>query len=96
MAYTLYITPTAIKDIEEALEYYNSKVSDLGFRLTDDVEYNLDSISQNPYAFAERYKNVRGKLLKKFPYLILYQINNTAQSIEVIRLFNTYQNPFWG
>ena len=66
MAYTVYITPSAINDIEEALLYYNGKVSDLGFEFADDVDKNLHSITQNPYAFAERYKNVRGKLLKKF------------------------------
>lgn len=33
MLYTVYITPTAITDIEEAFDYYNSKVSNLGFRL---------------------------------------------------------------
>ena len=46
MAYSVYITPTAIKDIEEALGYYNSKVSNLGFRFTDDFDYNLQSIAQ--------------------------------------------------
>ncbi|MEJ7680694.1 MAG: type II toxin-antitoxin system RelE/ParE family toxin [Segetibacter sp.] len=95
MAYTVYITPTAIDDIEEALQYYNSKVADLGFKFTDDVNNNLQRIAQNPYAFTERYKNVRGKLLKKFPYLILYKVNNTTAGIEVIRLFNTYQNLYW-
>lgn len=80
MAYTIYITPAAIKDIQEALEYYNTKVIDLGFKFADDVDDNLGSIAGNPYAFAERYKNVRGKLLKRFPYLIFYRINDTASS----------------
>jgi toxin ParE1/3/4 len=95
MAYTVYITPSAINDIEEALEYYNDKVTNMGFRFTDDVDNNLQSIAQNPHAFAKRYKNVRGKLLNKFPYLILYQINEPISGIEIIRLFNTYQNPYW-
>jgi mRNA-degrading endonuclease RelE of RelBE toxin-antitoxin system len=94
MAYTIYITTSAINNIEEAVKYYTSKVSDLGFKFTDDVDNNLQSIAQNPYAFAERYKSVRDKLLKTFPYLILYKINSTALSVEVLRLFNTYQNPF--
>lgn len=96
MAHTVHITLSAINDIEEAFNYYNSKVSDLGFKFIDDVDDNLKSIAQNPYAFAERYKNVRGKSLKRFPYLILYKINDAVQSIEVIRLFNMYQNPYWG
>ncbi len=94
MACTVYMTPSAINDIEEALKYYNTKVTDLGFKFADEVDDNLESIAQNPYAFAERYKNVRGKLVKRFPYLILYKINDTTTVIEVIRVFNTYQNPY--
>lgn len=45
MPYTVYITPTAIEDIEEALKYYNSKVNNLGFKFTKNVENNLYSIS---------------------------------------------------
>lgn len=74
MGCTIYITPSAINDIQEALEYYNTKVTDLGFKFADDVDDNLRGIAQNPYTFAERYKNVRGKLLKRFPYLILFSL----------------------
>jgi len=96
MPYKIYITPAAIDDIDEAVNYYNAKVADLGFKFADDVEDNLAAIAEHPNAFTERYNNVRGKLLKRFPYLILYNVNHVIQNIEVIRLFNTYQNPFWG
>ena len=95
MAYIIYITPTALNDIEEAINYYNSKATNLGFKFADDVENNFLVIAQHPNAFAERYKGVRGKLLKRFPYLILYNANHQLQQVEVLRLFNTYQNPYW-
>ncbi len=96
MSYTIYITPAAINDIEATVNYYNDKAPGLGLRFADDVDNDFSAIALNPDAFAERYKNVRGKLLRKFPYLILYKINHFTQRIEVIRLFNAYQNPFWG
>ncbi|HKG68876.1 MAG TPA: hypothetical protein VKA92_08400 [Segetibacter sp.] len=37
MAYTVYITPSAINGIEEVLKYYDSKVSNLGIKFTNDV-----------------------------------------------------------
>lgn len=45
MACTVYITPSAINDIEEAFKYYNTKVTDLGFKFADEVDDNLESIA---------------------------------------------------
>lgn len=95
MEYTIFITQSAIKDIDEGVEYYNTKVVDLGFKFTEDIDENLKLIGRNPFAFSERYKTVRGKLLKNFPFLILYQINSVLQRIEILRIFNTHKNPYW-
>lgn len=95
MHYRIYITPTALIDLDEAITYYNGKSDGLGYRFSDEVHENFAAIAQHPEAFAERYKNVRGKLVKKFPYLILYRVNHSVQSVEVIRIFNTWQNPYW-
>ena len=72
MAFEILITPTALLDISKAVEYYNTKAYDLGYKFADDVDNNLRLISLMPKAYSIRYKNVRGKLLKKFPFLIMY------------------------
>jgi hypothetical protein len=95
MIYEIFITPSALSDISEGVDYYNTKAKDLGYKFADDIENNFRIISLNPKVFSIRYKNVRGKLLKKFPFLILYIENEKLKSIEVLRVFNTYQNQFW-
>jgi toxin ParE1/3/4 len=93
--YTIYISANALNDISEAVDYWNSKREHLGYDFVDEVEASFSNIKQMPTAFSKRYKEVRGKLVKRFPYLILYQINTEQQTIEVLRIFNTYQNPYW-
>jgi toxin ParE1/3/4 len=95
MIFTICVTPPALIDIDEALNYYNSKVADLGYKFADEVENSIQAILRNPYAFSERYKNTRAKLLNKFPYLVMFSINYEEQTIIVLRVFNTYQNPYW-
>lgn len=95
MIYEISITPAALLDISEAVEYYNKKTNDLGYKFADDIDNNLRVISLMPKAYSVRYKNVRGKLLKKFPFLILYIENEKLKSIEKIRIFNTYKNQYW-
>jgi plasmid stabilization system protein ParE len=93
MLYEIDITPAALEDIDVGMKYYNSKADDLGYRFADDIEDNIESIRLAPFAFAKRYNEVRCKLLKTFPYIILYNIQQ--QQIQILRIFNTYQNPYW-
>jgi len=93
MPYSIFITPAASDDIAVAIEYYNALSSDLGYRFADLVAIYFDRIAAVPTASAIRYKNVRCKPLKRFPYLITYTIDETKQSINILRVFNTYQEP---
>ena len=95
MVYRIYLTGAAIQDIDDAYEWYGTKAADLEKKFAIDLQESFQKISQYPDAFAKRYKEVRGKLMKKFPYLILYRTNNANRSIEVLRVFNTWQKPYW-
>ena len=59
MSYDILITPTALLDISEAIEYYNTKANNLGYKFVDDLENNLRQIALMPKAYSIRYKNVR-------------------------------------
>ena len=41
MAYTIYVSPTALKDLHAAVVYYNKKSENLGYRFADLVDYYL-------------------------------------------------------
>jgi toxin ParE1/3/4 len=93
MPYSIFITPTATDDIAVAIEYYNALSLDLGYRFSDVVAEYFGRIAEMPTASAIRYKTVRCKPIKRFPYLITYSIDETRQSINILRVFNTYQEP---
>lgn len=93
--FSINISPSVLDDIQSGVDYYNSRSLNLGFRFADEVDSSLQSIAQMPEAYSCRYKNVRAKLLYKFPYLIFFTINNNNNIVEVLRIFNTNQHPFW-
>ena len=93
MPYTILVTPTATEDIAVAIEYYNALAADLGYRFADLVAEYFDRIADLPTASAIRYKNVRCKPMKRFPYLIMFTIDEAAHSVNILRVFNTYQEP---
>ena len=94
MPYTINLTPTAVEDIQTAMDYYNSRSPNLGFRFTDEVDNSLQAIAKMPEAYGYRYKNVRAKLLYKFPFLIFFIIDDNKFNVEVLRVFNTSQKPY--
>ncbi|MBN9386392.1 MAG: type II toxin-antitoxin system RelE/ParE family toxin [Chitinophagaceae bacterium] len=93
MPYTILVTPTATDDIAAAIEYYNALATDLGYRFADLVAEYFDRIAELPTASAVRYRNVRCKPMKRFPYLITFTIDDANHSVNILRVFNTYQEP---
>lgn len=95
MPYTILITPTAARDLDAAVEYYNLQAEDLGYRFADLVEQYLNRITLTPTASPIRYKNIRCKPLATFPYLILFTVDESAATVSVLRIFHTKQQPLW-
>ena len=95
MSYTIQITPTAINDIAVGIEYYNAASPDLGYRFADGVAEFLERIAEWPTASAIRYKNIRCKPMKQFPYLITFIIDEATHSVNILRVFHTHQSPLY-
>jgi hypothetical protein len=47
ITYTLNLTPAAVEDIKEGLDYYNTLATDLGFRFAAEVDNSLQAIAKN-------------------------------------------------
>lgn len=95
MPYTICVTPTAVDDIDAAIEYYNSLATDLGYRFADVINDYFERIALIPTSSAVRYNNIRCKPVTRFPFLITYIIDDANRSVNILRVFNTYQEPLW-
>ena len=95
MKYTICITPTAADDIDAAIEYYNSLATDLGYRFADVINDYFEKIARSPTASAVRYKTIRCKPVTRFPFLITFTIDDINSTVNILRVFNTYQEPLW-
>ena len=95
MDYTIYLAPSAIADITLAKDYYNSKSDGLGKRLAIEVDLMLYKVAAMPKIYSKRYRDIRAAKVPSFPYLIYYKIADKNKVIQVLRVFNTHQRPFW-
>ncbi|MCP9754548.1 type II toxin-antitoxin system RelE/ParE family toxin [Lacihabitans sp. CCS-44] len=93
MLFEIYFTPTAENHILEAHKYYSENVSDrIAEKFYLDLQNALDIIEINPF-FQIRTKNYRAYPLRKFPFLIFYEVLEEKRAVKVLSVFNTSKNP---
>lgn len=92
---TVVFSPLALDDVGHAVEYYEEKQTGLGKRFSGQLQLTLQSIKINPFFTTTRYDEIRCARIKKFPYLIHYQINEKESLVTIIAVYSTYKEPFW-
>lgn len=91
MDYKLVIKPRAENDLAEGIAWYESRRKGMGLIFLNRVEKYLESIQRNPLQYPSKRKPYREAFIKKFPYVIIYEV--TEDVVIVYSVFNTHRNP---
>src|SRR4051812_13247944 len=86
MIYTFSFSDDAIKDIQQAYDWYEEQREGLGNQFIDTIEKGRTSIQFNPLLYGFRKKNIRGYITKDFPFVILYYVK--GNNIRVTAVFH--------
>lgn len=95
MAYSIATTASARKDIQDAIDWENTRNPDLGLRFFNQLHNKFSSISITPFVGSVRYENVRCTNIEVFDYLIHYIVDEVAQKVIIIRVLHTRRMPIW-
>ncbi len=91
MKYVLKITPRAFSDLQNGIDYYNDCQMGLGNRFPETIGKAFKKIQRSPLATSISHGQVRYRVVDKFPYVVLYTIEQ--DQIQVLRIFNTHREP---
>lgn len=91
MNYLLEVKDEANSEIIEAYLYYEEKRTGLGEEFLEHLNIYFDRITTNPKHFPQKRKPYREAYIKRFPFLIIYEI--MSNKIIVYSVFNIRQNP---
>ena len=83
--------PIAILEITEAAVWYGvrSEIAGENFRL--EVFRTIELICKHPHRARNEYKNFREIILRKFPYTLVYFVEN--ETIIITSVFHQKRNP---
>lgn len=84
----------ADKEMSEAARYYEARSPGLGFSFLMDIEAATEQIASNPHAYEMVGRDIRRKLLGRFPYSILYAIE--PDRIRIVAVAHHRRQPhYW-
>jgi len=81
-------------ELDDATEYYEVELPGLGVRFRDEVKRGIRRIREYPDAWAKEKFDVRRYVLHKFPYKILYSIEDNY--VYIIAIAHGHRRPnYW-
>jgi toxin ParE2 len=88
------IVRAAQQEIDEAFEYYESQMPGLGSEFIEEFEKAIHRIEQFPEAWHPFSTNTRRCQFNRFPYGIVYHIDNKQMTILAIAHMHRQPN-YW-
>ncbi len=93
MAFKIIVSPEAEKEIDIAFEYYVEFSKSAGKSFNKQLSESYKKLKKlNPF-FERRYLNVRALPFSKYPYLVLFRIDEIRKIVFILSVFCTHQNP---
>ena len=92
MAFNTIVLPSAIRDIQEIIDYYDSLQQGLSLKFDNELNDYFLTLQKNPF-FQVRYANVRCLPLKKFPVMIHFTIEEKLNIVYIRAVLNTSKDP---
>jgi len=83
--------PKAEEDIETSYTWYEERRTGLGHDFVLNLESGFEEILKDPYKFKVEYKSVRKHLIKRFPFKIIYIVED--QKVIIIGVLHGKRNP---
>ncbi|MBB6502033.1 type II toxin-antitoxin system RelE/ParE family toxin [Pedobacter cryoconitis] len=90
-SYKIKVFPEALDDIQKATDWYNEQSYGLGTRFQKQVVQQINKLNKTAEVYTVRYSNVRCMVIKKFPFMIHFLIED--EIVVIFAIFHTSRNP---
>jgi hypothetical protein len=91
LEYTLTIHALAAEDMVEIARWYDLQLPGLGNRFEQQLELSLIAIQKQPTAHNKAIDETRKAFLKKFPYIIFFEIKDS--NILICGVMHSKRHP---
>lgn len=93
MNYKYVYDPIALREYTEAIAWYKIRSDKAAVNFVKEVAESIKMICDNPLRFKNPYKNFRETSLKKYPYSIVYFLEDRKRTVIISSVFHNKRNP---
>ncbi len=91
MAAEVRYAPEAEDDVSEGYSCYERRATGLGEEFLRTVDACISALARSPQAHQRIYKSYRRAVVRRFPYIVIYEYDNGV--VTVYSVFLTSQDP---
>ncbi len=88
MSYTYIYDPAALKEYKQAITWYHERSNLASENFVKEVGEKIELICNNPLLYRNVYKYFRQTSLKKYPYSIVYFVNEVEKKIIISSVYH--------
>jgi plasmid stabilization system protein ParE len=86
--------PEARTELRESVRHYEAEAAGLGAEFAAEVRVAIDWARENPYAGTPSEAETRRKLLQRFPYALIYLVED--EQIFIVAIMHQRREPgYW-
>jgi toxin ParE1/3/4 len=91
---TISFNPLAERELNDAAQYYDLESPGLGSAFLAEVEHTFNRIEEHPEAAAVIRGAIRRRLVRRFPYAVLYRLRD--DEVRILAVMNLRRRPnYW-
>ena len=93
MKYTHVFEPAAIGEYVAALEWYNERSETAAKNFIKEIKEKIKDVCSDPLRYPNTYKHFREKSLKKYPFCIVYFVDEIKHMVVIMSVYHHKRNP---
>ncbi len=95
MSFEIVLRREANVELDEIFIWYEEQKVGLGLDFINEFESTINRIIRNPYYASYIEIDARSASLKKFPYEIIFRVDEVNRQARIIAVIHQRRNPNW-
>ncbi len=91
--YHFIYSPVALIEYKDAVVWYKERSAKSAENFVGQVKEKIDKICHSPLRYPRTYKHFRETSLRKYPYFLVYFIDENKKMIIITSVFHQKRNP---
>ena len=93
MSYSISYQEKALREYESGMEWYRLRSENAALNFEIAVKEKIEVLRFRPDTYKRTYKQFHEVSLKKYPYCIIYLIDEKAKRVIISSIFHHNRNP---